>query len=59
MTLNQRTIKLGRLFMVAFLLFYALPIATILTKPFAAMDRVIAMSFIVVIVLWSFIHSSV
>src|SRR5438105_6781902 len=44
MTLNQRTIKLGRLFMVAFLLFYALPIATILTKPFAAMDRVIALT---------------
>src|SRR5437588_11433140 len=44
MTLNQRTIKLGRLFMVAFLLFYALPIGTILSKPFATVDRVIALT---------------
>src|SRR5947209_1125453 len=44
MTLNQRTIKLGRLFMVVFLLFYALPIGTILSKPFATVDRVIALT---------------
>jgi two-component system sensor histidine kinase DesK len=42
MGFNARTIKLGRLFMVAFLAFYILPIWVILTKPFPLSDKAIA-----------------
>ncbi|HET9847304.1 MAG TPA: sensor histidine kinase [Candidatus Dormibacteraeota bacterium] len=44
MALNQRWIKLGRLFMVAFLAFYVLPIWVILTNPFRLADKVIALA---------------
>jgi two-component system sensor histidine kinase DesK len=43
MGFNARTIKLGRLFMVAFLAFYILPIWVILTKPFPLPDKAIAL----------------
>jgi two-component system, NarL family, sensor histidine kinase DesK len=43
MGFNARTIKLGRLFMVAFLAFYILPIWVILTKPFPLSDKAIAL----------------
>jgi len=47
MALTRRWIKLGRLFMVAFLLFYALPIGVILSRPFTASDRAIALGLLV------------
>lgn len=47
MSFNARTIKLGRLFMAAFLVFYAIPISVILTHPFTTADRVIAMALLV------------
>jgi len=47
MALTPRWIKLGRLFMVAFLLFYALPIGVILSRPFTAQDRAIALGLLV------------
>src|ERR1700747_1568211 len=47
MGFNPRSIKLGRLFMVAFLLFYALPVGIILSTPFAARDRLIALTLLI------------
>ena len=44
MSFNARTIKLGRLFMVAFLAFYILPIWVILTNPFRLEDKVISLA---------------
>lgn len=44
MALTGRWIKIGRLFMVASLLFYVLPISVILTGPFGTQDKVIAMA---------------
>lgn len=44
MALTPRWMKIGRLFMVASLLFYVLPISVILTGPFRAQDKVIAMT---------------
>ena len=44
MALTRRWIKLGRLFMVAFLVFYLLPISVILTNPFKAEDKVIGLT---------------
>jgi two-component system, NarL family, sensor histidine kinase DesK len=44
MALTRRWIKLGRLFLVAWLAFYAFPIAVILTSPFPARDKVLALS---------------
>jgi two-component system, NarL family, sensor histidine kinase DesK len=44
MALTARWIKIGRLFMVASLAFYVLPISVILTGPFRASDKVIAMA---------------
>jgi two-component system, NarL family, sensor histidine kinase DesK len=43
MSFNARTIKLGRLFMVAFLAFYVLPISVIVSKPFPLRDKAIAL----------------
>jgi two-component system, NarL family, sensor histidine kinase DesK len=47
MSFNARTIKLGRLFMVAFLAFYAIPIGIILSKPFTTLDRLIALTLLI------------
>lgn len=44
MALTPRWMKIGRLFMVASLLFYVLPISVILTGPFGTQDKVIAMT---------------
>jgi len=44
MALTRRWIKLGRLFLVAWLAFYAFPIAVILTSPFPIRDKVVALS---------------
>ena len=43
MTLNARTIKIGRLFMVAFLVFYVLPIWVIVGQPFLIKDKAVAL----------------
>ena len=43
MGLNARVIKLGRLFMVAWLGFYVYPIDVILTRPFAFADKAMAL----------------
>src|ERR1700730_6974012 len=43
MGLNARVIKLGRLFMVAWLGFYVYPIDVILTRPFAFADKAVAL----------------
>jgi two-component system, NarL family, sensor histidine kinase DesK len=43
MSFNAGTIKLGRLFMVAWLAFFFYPIEVILTQPFAGQDKAIAM----------------
>jgi two-component system sensor histidine kinase DesK len=48
MALTPRWIKLGRLFMVAFLVFYVLPIWVILTKPFPLQDRAIGLGTLLV-----------
>ena len=39
MGLNRRWIKLGRLFMVAWLSFYLFPVAAVLTTPFNPADK--------------------
>lgn len=44
MGFNARTIKLGRLFMVAWLGFFIYPIDVILTSPFAGRDKAIALA---------------
>lgn len=44
MSLNARTIKIGRLFMVAFLAFFVLPIGVIIGQPFTLLDRAIALA---------------
>jgi two-component system sensor histidine kinase DesK len=43
MALTQRWIKIGRLFMVACLVFYVLPIWVILANPFAVQDKAIGL----------------
>lgn len=43
MSFNAGTIKLGRLFMVAWLAFFFYPIEVILTQPFAGQDKAIAL----------------
>src|SRR5437868_5274940 len=43
MSLDARTIRLGRLFMVAFLVFYVLPVWVILGQPFVVQDRLMAL----------------
>lgn len=44
MALTRRWIKLGRLFMVAWLVFYVFPIAVILTGAYKAQDKAIALA---------------
>ena len=44
MALTRRWIKLGRLFMVAWLVFYVFPIAVILTGTYKAQDKAIALA---------------
>ena len=44
MSFNARTIKLGRLFMVAWLGFFIYPIDVILTSPFAGRDKAVALA---------------
>jgi len=43
MTFNQRTLELGRLFMVALLVFYILPIGLLLSQPFLIRDQAIGL----------------
>jgi two-component system sensor histidine kinase DesK len=47
MALTRRWIKLGRLFLVAFLAFYSLPIWVIVTTPFAAEDKLIGLTLLI------------
>ena len=44
MSLNARTIKIGRLFMVAFLVFYVLPLSVIGSEPYLIKDKALALS---------------
>ena len=44
MSFNARTIKLGRLFMVAWLVFYVIPIWVIFSSPFVVKDKVLALA---------------
>src|ERR1700674_3683064 len=47
MSLNARVIKLGRLFMVAWLAFYLYPIAVILSGPFSPDGKALALSLLI------------
>src|SRR2546421_12158401 len=51
MTLNQRWIKLGRLFMVAWLSFFIYPVAALVSAPFPADTRVIGLALLLTLAL--------